>query len=638
MKSSWLWLFQNVLQDCGAWCDAATDRDFLTISIRTEHEGDSFLTITLPTFCQGFERSLAEGRISPSYFPSFSFGKAGLPKFLSGFLGLVFGRDGTLLHDVNSHAVYAVRQICLLAKKVCLPCNGERLRSAEESYLATDQDCGIRGPRYSRSKGDSRDLRSRQLRRLFRSVAGVVVSGILQKDPFGLPSEGFRPHHGPGVTSDRLLGNAKWHFHTWSSRAEKHFPRAEYARGSMFGTVSDLWIQDDASTRSVEPDHPRMEGDHGIPITVLSPEDEQPVKVCFVPKTLKTPRVIAVEPTANQYLQQGIADFLVSRIESAKLTAGHVNFADQSVNQNIAKSSSIDCRFATLDMKDASDRVAQWHVRDLFSVCPDLLARIFATRTRYAKLPLSGEVIRLRKFASMGSALCFPVESLAFFVALLASRLHIASTVASPRNIENVARTTYVYGDDLIVPSDEASAVIDCLELLDFKVNRHKSFWTGKFRESCGGDWYNGYNVKPTYVRHAFPSDRSSVTEIVSWVSTANQFYMAGMWNTSMAIRDRFEKRLRLSLPSVSTNSPALGWHSVIATDPVHRWNKDLHRFEFKALVPSPLRFSDPLDGDPALLKCFLTPGVSRYAKDHLERSTRRYDLALKRRWVPALP
>jgi hypothetical protein len=89
-----------------------------------------------------------------------------------------------------------------------------------------------------------------------------------------------------------------------------------------------------------------------------APRDETPVKVCFVPKTASKPRVIAIEPVAMQYMQQAIADWIRPLIESkGRFTAGHVNFRDQTVNSNFARSSSIDGKYATLDMSDASDRV-----------------------------------------------------------------------------------------------------------------------------------------------------------------------------------------------------------------------------------------------------------------------------------------
>jgi len=132
-------LLECVLADAGTWCSTSTTRDFETVTRRVEHEGISFITITLPVFCQDFESCLDIGRVDSSFFLGFKRNGA-LPAFLQGLLSQVFdASDGTLLEEVNHLAVHAVRQICLLNKKVLLPCSKERERKAFDSYLETDR-------------------------------------------------------------------------------------------------------------------------------------------------------------------------------------------------------------------------------------------------------------------------------------------------------------------------------------------------------------------------------------------------------------------------------------------------------------------------------------------------------------------
>ena len=69
-------------------------RDLDTLRSRTEHEGLSFLTITLPDFGKDFDRSLSEGQIEPTFFRSFR-KNGGIPAFLQGILVHVFERDGS---------------------------------------------------------------------------------------------------------------------------------------------------------------------------------------------------------------------------------------------------------------------------------------------------------------------------------------------------------------------------------------------------------------------------------------------------------------------------------------------------------------------------------------------------------------
>jgi hypothetical protein len=102
--SDLLELVQLIYDDACARCtvDVSDLRDKMTILSRVDKEGLSFLTITLPTFCQDFERSLAQGKIDSTAFRSFR--KVGaIPAFLQGMLSLLFNREtGRLLDDAES--------------------------------------------------------------------------------------------------------------------------------------------------------------------------------------------------------------------------------------------------------------------------------------------------------------------------------------------------------------------------------------------------------------------------------------------------------------------------------------------------------------------------------------------------------
>jgi hypothetical protein len=58
-----------------------------------------------------------------------------------------------------------------------------------------------------------------------------------------------------------------------------------------------------------------------------------------------------------------------------------------------------------------------------------------------------------------------------------------------------------VFGDDIIVPTKAYERTLRLLRLLGFTPNPEKSFGSGSFRESCGHDYYHGYNVRPVFVR-----------------------------------------------------------------------------------------------------------------------------------------
>jgi len=591
-----------ILDDIGMLCGVNPSRDALTITRRVEDEGQSFLTITLPSFSVALESALRDGYWSPSHAPSFRKRSTScLPRFLGGFIDQIFDAEGLLLSCPSLSAIRSIRQICRAVGKLFLVCSEERTRNAGRKFAELDDSL-------------ERAEIPIQLDTIFNYVSRVVWSDIVGSCSYERFYSDIIPRHGPGTTAEGVRGNAKYVFPSWPQRLERCFPFTEFGISSI--------LNSDANERVSQ-------------VQDFLPRDETPVKVCFVPKTASKPRVIAIEPVAMQYMQQAIADWIRPRIEMhCRYTAGHVNFRDQTVNSKFARSASRDGVYATLDMSDASDRVSCKRVWSMLQSVPDFRRCVFATRSTRASIP-GGLVRPLRKFASMGSAMCFPIEAMAFYIAIISSRIAHSGRRPTPREIYLASREIYVYGDDLIVPANETPSIISTLESFGFKVNTDKSFWTGKFRESCGSDYYDGEDVTPVYLRRMPPSDRADVIGVVSLTSFANQCYWIGLWGTAKYLRQQVEKLVG-KLPSVDIRTQALGWNSFSNAISTHGWHKDYQRLKSRLLVPTPIRSADPLDGDAALLKCWRLIGIpfSPVSLDHLLTTVRFGNLALKRRWI----
>lgn len=92
MKSTELLLTHAILTDVGLALHTSIDRDWSYLQSRFEHEGLSFLTITLPTFAKDFERCLEQGYVSASEFRSFKKDRSSglIPSFLRGITAYVF--------------------------------------------------------------------------------------------------------------------------------------------------------------------------------------------------------------------------------------------------------------------------------------------------------------------------------------------------------------------------------------------------------------------------------------------------------------------------------------------------------------------------------------------------------------------
>ena len=591
-------LLQYVLIDTGTWCCTSTTRDFKEITRRVEHEGLSFITITLPALCTEFERALDQGYVDSTMFRSFR--KHGtLPRFLGGLFCLVFDRSsGRLLDEPSVDAIFFIRQILLLCKKILLPCSQSRERKAYDDYIKCEKEV----------ENWSSAADERQIAR-FGRVADLLWGSDLSHLDRKVYDGHLRPRHGPGATADRLVGNDKYTFRSWTWRLEEYFSSSEFCIPNS-GFHTELGS-----------------------IDFLEPGAELPVRVISVPKTLKTPRIIAVEPTCMQYAQQALLDILVSRIERSDSLQGSIGFTDQEPNQVLAKAGSLDGSLATIDLSEASDRVSNLLVKRLFSNYPSLAGAIQACRSERADVPGHG-IVPLSKFASMGSATTFPVEAMVFLTIICLGYERSLNRTLTPRDVSILLKKVRVYGDDIICPVDIVRFVVSELSDFGLKVNTRKSFWTGKFRESCGKDYYNGQDVSVTYCRRMLPSRRSDVSEMISAVSLRNQFYLAGFWKTADFL-DGYLRRLA-PLPTVLATSPALGRWSVLGYQS-ERQCPSLHRPLVKGMVVVPKPRSSRLEGHGALLKFFLKRGRDPiFDKKHLERYGRPESVDIKIRWASA--
>jgi hypothetical protein len=593
-------LLREVLLDRGTWCNVSTTLDFKRIERRVENEGISFLTITLPSFGHDLQKGLDQGKVDRHLFKGFPW-KGELPLLLGGFLDLIFDRNSGCLLDIpDSDAIQAVRQITLMYAKIDLKCSEKRTRAAVRNYIQCEQevkradisfDCNGRDPT------------------AFRRIAAMLWSEPLQNIDRLVYEGGLVPKHGPGATADRLKGNLKYRQSEWTSRLEYLFPHGEFLAPN-WRYFQDLQF-----------------------VNLLEPGAERPVRVITVPKTLKTPRIIAIEPTCMQYTQQALLEPLVRELQrSDYLCSSFIGFDDQTLNQRLAEEGSRTGNTATLDLSEASDRVSNQHVRNLAHFWPHFGEALDVTRSRKADVPNHG-VIRLAKYASMGSALCFPIEAMVFVTIIflgIEAKLRRRLTL---KDIKSFKGTVHVYGDDIIVPVDFVAEVIMKLEAFGLIVNRDKSFWTGKFRESCGKEFYDGTDVSIVRCRRLFPTSLQSTPEFVSLVSLRNQFYKAGYWGVTKFLDAEIRSFTR-HFPNVLETSPVLGRHSFLGYSS-EKESVYLHSPLVKGHVIQATPPSSYLEGYPALLKFFLKRGDEPYLDPkHLERYGRPQSVHTKLRWA----
>lgn len=255
--------------------------------------------------------------------------------------------------------------------------------------------------------------------------------------------------------------------------------------------------------------------------------------VFTVPKSCDIDRAACKEPALNQALQSCVGKFI-----RRKLLRFGINLNDQTRNQTLAKLGSRSGRLCTIDLKSASDSISQRIVYELLP--PEWVEILDSLRSPKGQLP-NGKWVTWEKHSTMGNGYTFELESLIFYALVKAT---IDITKYNRRNIYYSSTAWIsVYGDDIICPSHYYSNVVTTLNACGFLVNEKKSFHTGPFRESCGGHFYNGYDVKPFYIRKPIDSiDRLIwlLNALRQWCSDGDGWCDPSVYSLWLRLRRKF--------------------------------------------------------------------------------------------------
>lgn len=165
---------------------------------------------------------------------------------------------------------------------------------------------------------------------------------------------------------------------------------------------------------------------------------------------------------------------------------------------------------ATIDLKSASDTIS----RELVRALVDEEWWLLLNSLRAHSTEIDGKIYFSEKFSSMGNGFTFELETIIF------------RTLLETLDCE----FGYAYGDDLIVPLDKASTVMSALKVWGFTPNPKKTFCEGPFRESCGGDFFDGYAVRPYYMKK-LPEEPQQ------WIGIHNGLKATGLSGLRSAMR-----------------------------------------------------------------------------------------------------
>lgn len=420
-----------------------------------------------------------------------------------------------------------------------------------------------------------------------QQAAVLVKRTVAMVDP---KAEPFRARHGTGSVSTGELPHEKAVFQRYYHDLHTVFPYGDYFVYS-WGHYADTF-----DVKSLE------EFRHGT------------AKVVLVPKDSRGPRLISCEPLEYQWIQQGLRRQLEKAIDECPLTHGRINFRNQAINRDLALRGSAGEPWVTLDMKDASDRVTLALIKLLFP--EPWLTCLLASRTPATVLP-SGEVHTMRKFAPMGSSLCFPVESLVFWSLSIAAIMRTHALTAS-----QASTLMYVFGDDLIVRREVYATVLQHLPLVDLKFNESKCCVAGSFRESCGCDAYKGVDVTPLRVKSTW--DPSIGTSIASYAVLHNAAMDRGMFHLADCISAEMRKYIKLPYAeSAEVGYVCLVDHRKTAAQRrrhnkqfPRRYNRGLQRWEIRSWAVHTRPYQASVPGWAEMQRIASLSGVSSQVAD----------------------
>jgi hypothetical protein len=371
--------------------------------------------------------------------------------------------------------LYQLSQICNYYYKLSLPLTSDGTRIAVEKYTATQN---------SVLNVETIDAHAAQF---IERVRRTVESNYNLKD-LHLHKCVNASRHGPGSVVGTPNGMSDQAF---KDSLDSRYPTAFNGfKGVFRNRVTDIYVP---YSSDIDPSIPCKRAPMAIKPYA---HDLDYCEVLFVPKDSRGPRVISRETPAKAMLSLGFHDTITDLLQEA--THGRIQFTDQTIFKDLAQQASLTGKLATLDLSDASDRHSIVVARRIYRNIPAIRYALSHFRPSMYRIDTSGfkTAGTLRSVAGMGNGLTFPLMALTIHASIC--------TMLRLRGFSCHTNSVYVYGDDIIVPSEVSDLAIEALHLVGFKVNTLKSFTKGMFRESCGGDYYDGVSITPIRLKQTF--------------------------------------------------------------------------------------------------------------------------------------
>jgi hypothetical protein len=545
-EPAYLGMYLRVFDDFLCMSPEYTEReraaDASYVIKRVASEGLAFVTKTLPELAKHLESALQSGTFLP--FPKLKreHGRT-TPSFLRVWFKECFDEQGALLDTAPGKAIGAIRQACYFLYKLESEYPDDLIAKTIENFLAVDAEL------------TQCETLTREQRTLITIGSSLLFDIFRDFSPWDI-----FPRPGPGASASGTHKSRRYEPLCLYSKIHERYPYYRY-----FYVNSKHLLDRSHAYRALER---RTEGSSLMRL---------------VPKDSRGPRIICMEEQEYMFLQQGLGTAMRDWMINHPVVGRQIPFLKQEVNRNLARRASVDGSFATLDMKDASDRISKELVRLLFARLPDLRDCLLALSTNSTRLP-DGRVVSTKKFAPMGSSLCFPVMSVVHY-ALGIAGMHLYTG----KPVKALAKMLYVYGDDIIVRSEHVDTLFTVFPLFGLKFNQGKSFRKGPFRESCGFDAFKGTNVSPQRLKKRFLDSRDP-SSLCSAMTMEYNLRKSGYNSVAEVLKRIVESRWGV-FPNVMPGSSVLGWVVDDPSDVIgqeclkHRFHRSTWSMQVRARV-----------------------------------------------------
>lgn len=389
--------------------------------------------------------------------------------------------DPALYCDAESYYLDAVATD-LLRKCLDMPGSDPEARSrvAVSAFYTAERQCKVTNDRFESylNNGPFEDPNEVRIADILQDVKRFIakVLGPLPRELTG--------RHGPGATygdkGERTTIPDKMSSRPTVTQAARIFIDPFWSGTAWFRALAEY------------------QPDNSNPLTVRGN------RFTTVDKDALKDRGICIEPSLNVFWQLAVGKEIRQRLRRVGIDLDD----GQAVHQQVAGDASKRGHLITVDLSSASDTVAYKLVKFLLPV--DWFECLAALRSAFTNIEIieSKRDVYLEKFSSMGNGFTFELETLIF--------LGLTAVATKCSGVEPlIGQNVLVYGDDIIAPTEASRGLLAMLRFCGFTPNEDKTFTTGVFRESCGGDFFDGVAVRPHFLKE-FPNEPQQ------WIALAN--------------------------------------------------------------------------------------------------------------------